>query len=295
MQPSALTPKSANMTRKSPEVAILNRDLPRAKLGEGPYWSSSEQALYWVDIDGCLLHRYHAVERHQSYTMPSSVSFVVQVSDGRLALGLADGIYLFDRKTSDLVLLSAPSDMPAGNRFNDGKCDPDGYLWAGTISKERQPEAALYYLRNGILFAQEKDLVNSNGLGWSPDGRTMYFNDTARHTTWAYDYDPEERTAAGRRAFIDHGENGRPDGLCVDTAGRIYCASWSEAVVDVFTPAGAHLHRITVPTDHVTSCAFGGADMKRLFITTAGESNNSGHLFYWDADIAGRPEAPLRL
>jgi len=283
------------MTRKSPEARILNRALPRAQLAEGPYWSMAEQALYWVDIDGCMLHRYHAQEGHRGYRMPSTVGFAVQAQAGRLALGLADGIYSFDRQTSDLALLASPPDMPPGNRFNDGKCDPDGYLWAGTISRARKAEAALYYLRNGILFAQEEGLVNANGLGWSPDGRVMYFNDTARHTTWAYDYDTEKRTAGKRRVFIDHGERGRPDGLCVDTAGRMYCASWSEGVVDVFSKEGAHLRRVAVSADHVTSCAFGGTDMKRLFITTAGESGDSGHIFYLDVEIAGRPETPLRL
>lgn len=295
MPPCAVTPKSARMTRKLPEAKRLSRDLPRAQLAESPYWRAVEQALYWVDIEGCLLHRFHAPSGHQAYPMSSKTGFVVAAQDGRLALGLADGIYLFDRQTGDLALLAAPAHWPAGNRFNDGKCDPRGNLWAGTISQSRKAEAALYYLHDGLLHVREQYIVNSNGLGWSPDGRTMYFNDTAAHTTWAYDYDVATAAASAKCVFADHGAKGRPDGLCVDTAGRVYCASWSEGAVDVFSPEGMRLFRIEVPVDHVTSCAFGGADMKRLFITTAGEKGESGHLFYYDADIAGLPETPLRL
>lgn len=288
-------PKSATMTRKLPEAQILDAALPSAALAEGPYWHTAEQALYWVDIDGCLLHRRHDREGHEAYKMPANVSFAVAVDDGRLAVGLADGIYLYDRKTSDLSLCAAPQDMPAGNRFNDAKCDPAGNLWAGTISRARKPEAGLYYLRSGILFAQEKSIINSNGLGWSPDGCVMYFNDTARHVTWAYDYDPQKGMAGARRVLIDHGAKAKPDGLCVDTQGTIYCASFSDAAIDMFSPQGKHMRRIAVPAQHVTSCALGGADMRRLFITTAGDQGDSGRIFYVDVDVPGRGEVPLRL
>ncbi len=283
------------MTRKSPEAKLFQQGLPRAALGEGPYWCADEKAVYWVDIDGFLLHRYAMAEGYNAYPMPSTVSFALHAVDGRLAVGLADGIYLFDRHTSLLTPYALPGDMPPGNRFNDAKCDPAGRLWAGTISQARKPEAALYCLRGDALVPHETGVVNSNGLGWSPDGRVMYFNETAKHITWAYDYDMETGEASNRRVLINHGEDGSPDGLCVDSMGRIYCASYSQGAVDIFTPDGRRLERIAVPADHVTSCAFGGADMCRLFITTAGDSGDSGGLFFWDADIAGRAEAPLVL
>lgn len=283
------------MTRKSPEAKLFQGHLPRAALGEGPYWCAGEQAIYWVDIDGFLLHRHSVSDGYHAYPMPTTVSFALHADDGRLAVGLADGVYLFDRQTSLLTPYALPANMPQGNRFNDAKCDPVGRLWAGTISQARKPEAALYCLRGEDLAAHETGIVNSNGLGWSPDGRTMYFNDTAQRTTWAYDYDVETGAAINRRVFINHGEDGRPDGLCVDSMGHLYCASYSQGAVDMFTPDGRHLNRISVPADHVTSCAFGGADMCRLFITTAGDSGDSGGLFFWDADIAGIAEVPLRL
>lgn len=283
------------MTRKSPEASILHAELPRAKLGEGPHWCAREQALYWVDIEGRQLHRYCAQRGHSAFDMPAAIGFALKTDEGRLAVGLADGIYLFDCDNALLTPVAMPENMPDSNRFNDAKCDPAGRLWAGTISETRKPEAALYCLRGDTLQAVETDIVNSNGLGWSPDGDIMYYNDTARHITWAYDYDLQSGRAYNRRVFIDHGKDGKPDGLCVDFMGQIYCASFSQGAVDVFSPAGNHLYRIDVPADHVTSCAFGGTDMRRLFITTAGDGGDSGRVFYWDADIEGLPATPMRL
>lgn len=274
---------------------MLHPDLPRAALGEGAFWCAEDQVLYWVDIEGKRLHRYGDTQGHHSFDMPSAIGFVLKAEDGRLALGLADGVYLFECNNALLTPFAMPADMPAGNRFNDAKCDPAGRLWAGTISETRKAEAALYTLQGDELQAVETGLVNSNGLGWSPDADIMYFNDTARHITWAYDYDLQSGQAFNRRVFIDHGKDGKPDGLCMDVMGHIYCASFSQGVIDIFAPDGRHMQRIDVPADHVTSCAFGGVDMQRLFITTAGENGDSGRLFYCDMDIAGLPATPMRL
>jgi sugar lactone lactonase YvrE len=140
----------------------------------------------------------------------------------------------------------------------------------------------------------EEGIVNSNGLGWSPDGRLMYFNDTAAHTTWVYDYDLEDGIARNKRLFIDHGAAGKPDGLCLDTDGNLYCASFSEGVIDVYSPAAAHIGRIGVDAAHVTSCAFGGPDMDTLFITTAADKSGDGRVFQWRGGPRGRAETPFR-
>ena len=185
------------------------------------------------------------------------------------------------------------------NRFNDGKCDPRGRLWAGTMhveaDRDREPTGALYRWSGGSLEEVIPRVSLSNGLGWSPPGDTMYFSDTHAGTVWAYDYDLATGAIADRRAFAKVPlEDGVPDGLTVDSAGNVYVAIWRGSRLDVFAPDGTRVAQIPVPVRNPTSCGFGGADLRTLFITTMPAGNEddprSGSLFALEVAVPGLPE-----
>nr|WP_158808161.1 SMP-30/gluconolactonase/LRE family protein [Beijerinckia sp. L45] len=277
--------------------AILDH-LPRSRLAEGPYWDAETHRMIWVDIVGHVIHRYDP-RTAQGTTCPVSdvVGFAVLATDGRLVAGIGGGIYdlAFDEPTE--TLLTQPG-MHGANRFNDAKCDPRGRLWAGTMhrdaTRDREATGALYRWHHGQLEEVEPHISLANGLGWSSSGDTMYFSDTHQGTVWAYDYDLVTGSASNRRAFIVVPiEVGVPDGLCVDGAGRVYVAIWRGSCIRVYAPSGDIEGIIKVPVRNPTSCCFGGADLKTLFVTTMPSSNEndprSGSLFAVTMDTPGQP------
>ena len=270
--------------------------LPRAKLAEGPLWDAQNSRLYWVDIAGHAIHRYiPATGEVETHPLGGAVGFCALAGAGRLVAGIGGGLYELTFGTSGETLLAQP-DMHGGNRFNDGKCDPRGRLWAGTMHveahRDREPTGALYRWSGGGLETVEAPISLSNGLGWSPSGDTMYFSDTHAGTVWAYRYDVASGAVADRRAFATvPQEDGVPDGLAVDSAGRVFVAIWRAARLDVFAPDGTRVAQIPVPVLNPTSCAFGGADLRTLYVTTMPASNESdprsGSLFALEVDIPG--------
>ena len=283
-------------------------NLPRCDLGEGPWWDVETQMLYWVDISGHKIHRW-APPRAQTETHDTgtSVGFVVLDEAGRMVAGLGDGIYEMEFGTPHRRLLARP-DMHRENRFNDAACDPRGRLWAGTMhseaSRDRPPTGALYRHEAGDFATLETGIGICNGIGWNPAGTIMYFADTHAGTIWAYDYDLETGHAMDRRPFatvpIDIGV---PDGLAVDTAGRVFVAIWRGARLNVYAPDGALAETIPMPVPHATSCCFGGADLRTLYITTMARGLSqealatyplSGCLFELTVDVPGLPCARMR-
>jgi xylono-1,5-lactonase len=258
--------------------------LPLCRLGEGVHWDERSGAVYWVDILGKTVHRYAIADHHhQSWTVSKEVSFVFPQPDDHLLLGLCDGIYDFDPVTGSEVPVATLA-LPHDHRLNDGKMDPRGRLWVGTINTAPEPSmtAALYELRDGRLEEVEGGYANANGKAWSPDGRFMYHADTARSTIWIYDFELETGTPSNKRVFAKTSD-GDPDGLCSDNQGRLYAAMFGGSRVDVYSERGDVVDVIEVPAPNVTSCAIGGADQGTRFITTAFDG----------MDAAQRSAAPL--
>ena len=276
--------------------------LPRSKLAEGPLWDAESGSLYWVDIHGHAIHRHRpATGGCATHPLAAAVGFCAVADDGRLVAGIGGGLYELAFGVEGETLLVRPV-MHGANRFNDGKCDPRGRLWAGTMHvaarRDREPTGALYRWRGGDLEVVEPRVSLSNGLGWSPSGDTMYFSDTHAGTVWAYDYDLATGDVGSRLAFATVPvEEGVPDGLAVDSAGRVFVAIWRGARLDVYAPDGAREATIPVPVPNPTSCAFGGADLRTLYVTTmpAGNENDprSGSLFALDVDVPGLPGARM--
>lgn len=273
----------------------------RSRLGEGPVWDPEAGCLYWVDIYNHRVHRYDPATRQDTiFRLPEIVTCVVPTTSSRLLVTLRHDIALLDPGTGHLRRLLTVEGELEGNRFNDGKVDPRGRLWIGTMSPAAPGEAALYrYDPDGSLHHVESGLTISNGLGWSPDQRTFYHTDSGEQVIYRYDYDPETGEAKNRRTFADlRGGPGAPDGLAVDEEGCVWSAQWDGWCVIRFDPRGREIQRVDMPVPRPTSCAFGGPDLKTLYITSASVAlsqeqiqscPSSGDLFWVEVDVAGLP------
>lgn len=247
-----------------------------ALLGEGVFWSVREQLLYWVDILGRRLHRFDPANGGAvHWTFPEEVSALAQrAAASGLIMTLRRGFALFDPADGDepRYLHQPETDLP-GNRFNDGKCDAQGRFWAGTMDFACEaPTGALYrYDPDGRCTRHESGIAVTNGPAWSADGRTLYFNDTVQGRIHAYDFDARDGTLSGKRLWHSFAPgDGVPDGMTTDAAGRIWIAHWGGSCVSCHDPVTAHeLQRVELPVSQVTNCAFGGPDLRTLYITTA--------------------------
>lgn len=282
---------------KQPELML---DI-RATLGEGPTWNEREQALYFTDILERRMYRYDpATGALSRYHAEQFVGAVVSRRGGGLALAAQRGIYAYDPDSEAMTLLAAPADLDPDLRFNDGKCDPRGRFWAGTTSLSgRQGASALYRLDpDGSLHRILEGVSISNGLGWSPDGRIMYYIDTPTRTVSAFDYDMETGSAVNRRTVIEVPESeGWPDGMTVDEEGKLWIAHWGGFQITRWDPdSGRKLAAWRLPAPNVTSCVFGGPGRDVLYITTAREGlspeqlrqyPHSGSVFRLEAGVKG--------
>lgn len=272
-----------------------------ALLGESPRWSASEQRLYWVDIDGQKIHRTDpATGTDEIMQLDQQVGCVALRAGGGLVAALEDGCALIDswgaapRPFGPAVL----ADKPA-QRFNDGCVDGDGRLWVGSLTSDKaNPVAALYRLDpDGTLTEIFGGLGTSNGAAFSPDGRIFYHADTPTHAIRAYAVDPATGALGAGRIFhqFAHG-NGRPDGAAVDTEGCYWSALWDGWRVVRLSPAGELLQTIDLPVQRPTMIAFGGADMRTAFVTSAGKNlsederkaqPHAGGVFSFRVDVPG--------
>lgn len=279
-------------------------------LGESPLWHPREQVLYWCDIPGRTLHRYDPESQaHASWAFAHDLGCCAACDDGKLIVAQRDSLLRFDPTTGRrTVIAHAPYDTTA-ERFNDGKTDPRGRLWVGTIYEPRNaPLASLYRLDAPGLQRVVGEVTTSNGLAWSPDGRTMYWADTQAHTIATWDYDLERGEPTNRRVFArfdppaagrpsEH-YAGRPDGAAVDAQGCYWIAMFEGARVVRYSPQGELLRTIHLPVRCPTMPCFGGADLRTLYITTAREKRPahelaampwSGCVLQLRVDVAGIP------
>jgi sugar lactone lactonase YvrE len=284
----------------SPFECVLDA---KAQLGECPTWSADEQALYWVDINAPSLNRFDpATGANRVWRMPQSIgSFALRARGGFVA-ALRDGIWLVDPEGRLERRIAEPPYDPASHRFNDGRCDPRGRFWVGSMNERRDARSAhLYRLdADGRLTAMIPDIMISNGLAWSPDERTMYHADTVQRAVCGWDFDAATGALSNRRVlaqFIHEGE--RPDGAAVDSEGCYWSAFYGGGKVVRLSPDGIKVAEYAVPAMCPTMCAFGGPDLKTLYVTTARQRREdqeltrwpqSGGIFAMRIDVAGLPE-----
>ncbi|MDO9316369.1 MAG: SMP-30/gluconolactonase/LRE family protein [Burkholderiaceae bacterium] len=264
-------------------VAVTAAVTTPSLLGESPLWHPREQALYYCDIPGRRLNRFDPATGELSHwNFDTEVASCAPMLDGGLLLAARDGLWRFDVTTGARTELAAPPYDQHIERFNDGKCDPLGRFWIGTIYEPRDPAlAALYRFHRGILTKCADGITVSNGLAWSPDGRTMYWSDTKAHAIYAFDFDLAGGTLSGRRLFhqfplkrsdqsLDE-YGGRPDGAAVDVDGNYWAAMFEGQRLLCLSPAGAVVREVPLPVRCPTMPCFGGADLKTLYVTTARE------------------------
>jgi sugar lactone lactonase YvrE len=274
------------------DMAMDIRALPVAPsvLGESPLWHPVEQVLYWCDIPGRRLNRFDpASQAHAHWNFPSEPACCAALARGGLLVALRSGIVRFDPATGESALLAAAPYDTSVERFNDGKTDPQGRFWVGTIYEPRDAaRAALYRLGDRGLERVAGGVTTSNGLAWSPDGRTMYWADTKAHCVHALDVDPSSGTPSNRREFVSFPPRvtqrplaeygGRPDGAAVDTEGCYWVAMFEGARLLRVSPRGEILRSIALPVRCPTMPCFGGADLKTLYVTTARENRPADEL-----------------
>ena len=247
-------------------------------LGEGPVWDTEERVLYWTDIEGRAYSRYlpqfGQVER---FNVGMRVGAFALRMDGGLVMATDRGFAFWNRQLAKLTPLADPEAGQPNMRFNDGKVDPRGRFWAGTMTEDASQydagPAALYRLDPDLSVHQmDTGYAISNGLGWSPDQRTMYVTDSPRQMIYAYDYDAPTGEIANKRALIStKGESGVPDGLTVDSEGHIWSARWGGGKIVRYDPTGKKEREVRVPVQYPTSCCFGGPTLSDLYITSASQ------------------------
>ncbi|MFU8850175.1 SMP-30/gluconolactonase/LRE family protein [Micromonospora sp. SL1-18] len=274
----------------------------RCVVGEGPLWSVRDGLLYWLDIPEQRLWRFDPTSGATASRPLSDVVGSIGVrAAGGLVAATRNGFAALRPDTGELSGICDPEpDLPQ-HYFNDGKVDPAGRFWAGTLN-DGPPTAT------GTLWRLDADhgcqpmrrgVICPNGLGWSPDARVMYFTDSRRHTIFAFDFDVESGRIGNERVFASVTPPADPDGLCVDAEGCVYSAQWGGGQVVRYDPTGRMVGTIPVPTPLVTSVALGGSDLRTLFITTASiglgaaelaADPAAGALLAVAVDTPGRPE-----
>lgn len=270
----------------TPGEALLVADT-RDAVGESPSWCAAEHALVWTDILGRRVHRLD-VQRGtvRDWASPVAIGALAPAQGGGFVAATDQGFARVTLGEGDALMLDPIAPVLAGQdalRFNDGRCDRQGRFWASSMAWTPDPlraDGTLWRLERGEASPITSDLVLGNGLAWSPDGRTMYLADTARTRAlvWAFDFDCDEGLPMNRRLFLDlRDSGGRPDGAAVDTDGCYWLAATDAGEVRRYTPEGRLDLRIAVPVAHPTMPAFGGADLRTLFVTsirTAGAAEN---------------------
>jgi D-xylonolactonase len=277
-----------------------------AELGEGPVWLPQDEAVWFVDIKGHKVHRFQpSTEAKQSWDAPGQVTFLAPLADGRFLVGLKTGLHWFDPKTGAFDLMAAFEPAELDNRTNDGFVDGEGRLWFGTMHDgETNPTGALYRLgADGKPLRCDDGYVITNGPTASPDNRILYHVDTLKRVIYAFDI-AQGGALENRREFVRIARSGaHPDGPVTDAEGCVWSALFGGWGLDRFSPDGQPAGRIEVPCANVTKGAFGGPDLKTLYITTAwkGMSDEerraqpqAGGLFRVELPVGGLAQNILR-
>ncbi|MBS0343833.1 MAG: SMP-30/gluconolactonase/LRE family protein [Proteobacteria bacterium] len=262
----------------------------QSELGESPFWHPQERSLYWLDIPGRAVLRTRGELADgvvQRWTLPTEPGCMAPMRSGGLVIALRDGIYRAREWGGALQRMVQVSHDVRTMRFNDGKCDALGRLWAGTINEAKDAASAKLYCldvrdaREPRLEVMAEGATTANGLAFSPDARTVYWADTPAHTVRAWNWEAEANRLTHERVFRrfdgkpegwrpdrPDGYGGRPDGASVDAQGRYWVAMYEGAQVLCLDAGGAQLQALAVPAQCPTMPCFGGDDLRTLFVTT---------------------------
>jgi len=274
------------------------------EVGETPIWLPEEQALYWIDVEGKRVHRLEpATRRMQTLNVDFPITALARRASGGWVTASKAGLYFWDHRTNRSQFIVDPE---AGNpdvRFNDGAVDRQGRFLIGTLNQKdlNAPDGSLYRLDpGGSIHKLDTGLAVANGIGLSPDGKTLYVTDMFHSRLLAYDYDVRGGTVSRRRTFAGvPAETGLPDGLIVDSRGFIWSAHWGGWRITRYDPDGRIERQIKVPVANPTCLAFGGRDLDDLYITTAWfmlsdqdrkAEPTAGDLFRIKTDVTGLVE-----
>ncbi len=290
----------------------------QSELGESPFWHPQERALYWLDIPGRALLRTrgdigrHTVER---WPMPTEPGCMAPARRGGLVIALRDGIYRAREWGGELQLMVGADHDVRTKRFNDGKCDPLGRFWAGSINEAKDKASARLCCldarggRAPELVQMADGVTTANGLAFSPDARTLYWADTPSHAVRAWDWDAEGNTMSNERVFQrfapkpagwspeQPGYGGRPDGASVDAQGHYWAAMYEGGQLLRLAPDGTLVEALPLPAQCPTMPCFGGDDLRTLFVTTARHGRSpaelarlpaSGSVLHTRVDTPGR-------
>ncbi len=271
--------------------------------GEGPIWW--QDALHYVDIEAHRVLRYDPVSGTETpWDVGERVGTVVPRSRGGYVIAGDNGFSFLDPASGAKTPIADPEpDKKPQNRFNDGKCDPQGRFWAGTISTVKQTGDARLYMLDTDLQVQEKygPVTNSNGICWDAGGETMYYIDTPTKKVLAFDFEVESGAISNPHAVVDTavlGIEGSPDGMAIDELGHLWVAICHAGTVICFDPRnGAELDRVDFPCIETTAPAFGGPELSTLYVTTGQkpglEEPLAGRLFSVDLGVRGVPSTPF--
>jgi sugar lactone lactonase YvrE len=276
-----------------------------AVVGEGPVWDPRIGRVLWVDIPNQHVFATDpATGETTRRELPQAVGVVVPRASGGYVAAMQGGFYLLPDEGEPELIAPVEADDPS-TRMNDGETDPQGRFWAGTMGWHAEPGAgALYRLEaSGTVTKMVDGVTVSNGLGWSPDGTTMYYADTPTARVQMFDFDPTSGDIENRREFVTvrHG-GGHPDGLTVDSEGAVWVATWPGYGVHRYLPDGTLDAVIPLPVSNVSSIELGGSDLRDAFITSAWELLSdtehaaqplAGSLFHTRVDVPGRPRVPF--
>lgn len=280
--------------------------------GEGAVWHAAQKALYWVDINRRLVHRYDTETRStRSWFFDRPPAALALTSrDDTLLVALGGGLLLWQPGNDARAEFGQPEDNWPIARMNDGRADPAGNFWVGTmfnnigddgkgVDIDDKAAGRLFRVTSDGLFSVEKTGIGiSNTFCWSPDQSRFYCGDTLPNTIFVWDYDPATGTATNERPFFTGFDRGFPDGSAIDSEGYLWNARYGGGCIVRVSPAGEVDRVLDMPVDNVTTCTFGGSDLKTLFITTAAGGANpryAGSLYAWRADVPGMPENRFRL
>ena len=276
-------------------------------LGESPLWDDQSQCLYWLDIRQPALRRLCPANGVvDSWPLPGLPGSIALTDDHRLLVALPQQIALFDPAVGTLTPFVEPPPQPDGHRFNDGRCDAQGRFWVGSMHNvTRAPEGVLYRLEgSGPMVPVRTGVCIPNSLAFSPDGQTMYFADSLRYAIFAHDYDLATGTMSAARIFATSVSPAFADGSAVDAEGFLWNAQFNGSQLVRYAPDGSIDRVLPLPVQRPTCCAFGGADLDMLYITTASQGMSqadmqaqplAGALLAIKVGVCGLPEPRFKL
>lgn len=289
-------------------MQVLPLNDQRHDVAESPFWHAAQSAWYWVDIPRKLICRQTLDGACRQWQLPEMVACIAPDDGGGLIAGMHTGIFRVQLQEDGNVQLSRvaqPDRLQADQRFNDGRCDRQGRFWSGVMCLDMslaRADGKLYRYDGAGLSAPLVDgLIVQNGLAWSPDGKTMYLSDShpSSRLIWAFDYDVDSGTPSRRRVFADLNKHrGRPDGAAMDVDGCYWICANDAGCLLRFTPEGKLDRTIELPAKKPSMCAFGGADMKTMIVTSISlgapqGDEGAGRIWTLNPGVAGMRDTPF--